>query len=335
VSERFELYVSTQAGLFRGKLNGSLQETSMIGLNELGRIWPIVVDHHNPDRLYAATHRGGVFRSDDRGRTWNEKNAGILYKEAWSIAQHPDTGELFVGTGPAAVFTSVDYGEHWKFCEQLHTLPETKDWTFPNPPHIAHVKGLTLSRSNPDVIFGAIEEGWLIRSEDRGATWTTLKNGTEYDSHTVSIMPDSRVLLSASGTGIYRSEDFGEHFVPAKDGLTRTYVSQIVFHDREPNILFTAAAEVPPQMWRRPQGANSQFYRSVDQGKSWAPIVNGLPETIIGAPRATTGCPDTPGSFLVGMNDGSIWMTSDHGGSFDQIATGLPPIFGLTVSRNR
>jgi len=317
-------------------MNSSIEGIEAIGLRDLGTVRaPVAIDHHNPDRLYAATRRGGVFRSDDRGKTWREKNDGLIYKEVWCVVQHPTTGDVFVGTGPASVFKSTNYGDSWTFCEQLHTLPETKYWTFPNPPHIAHVKGIGLCREDPNLIFGAIEEGWLIRSQDGGETWTTLKSGTEIDSHTVNPMPnDRRVLLSASGTGIYRSEDLGDHFVPANNGLTRHYVSQIAFHADEPSILFTAAAEVPPRYWQRAEGANSQFFRSEDQGRSWKALTGGLPERIVAAPRATTACPDSPGSFLVGMNDGSIWMTADHGESFSQIATGLPPIYGLAVSRN-
>jgi hypothetical protein len=163
---------------------------------------------------------------------------------------------VFVGTGPAAVFKSTDFGENWTFAEQLHTLPETIEWTFPNPPHIAHVKGFGLSREDPSVVFAALEEGWLIRSKDGGETWMTLRNGTVYDSHTVTVMPDNpNVVISASGNGIVRSEDLGDHFVPAMEGLTREYVAQIAFHESAPNVLFTAAAGVPPRDWRRKEGA--------------------------------------------------------------------------------
>ena len=46
------------------------------------------------------------------------------------------------------------------------------------------------------------------------------------------------------------------------------------------------------------------------------------------------GYPERPGSFLAGMDDGSIWMTSDYGASFAQIVTGLPGIYGIAISRN-
>ncbi|MBV8151997.1 MAG: hypothetical protein JOY59_10605, partial [Candidatus Eremiobacteraeota bacterium] len=290
MARQADIFIASQDGVFRGRVNAALANLEPSGLEGCGTVLAIAIDNRNPDRLYAATRRGGFFRSDDRGRTWDEKNDGLIYKEAWSIAQHPATGELYLGTGPAAVFKSTDFGDRWTFCEGLHRLPETKDWTFPNPPHIAHVKGLALSRTDPNVVLGAIEEGWLIRSTDGGATWKTLKSGPDFDSHTVRVMADNpRVLLSTSGNGIYRSEDLGDHFAPATEGLTRMYVAQIVAHDAEPQVLFTAAAEVPPPHWRRPEGANSKFFRSDDQGRSWQTLAGGLPAHMTAAPRSTAG----------------------------------------------
>lgn len=336
MSGHTDIYISTQNGLLRGELNGRIDAIEPIGLREFGVVRaPMAIDVRDPNRLYVGTRRGGMYRSDDRGKTWHEKNEGLIYKEVWSIAQHPATGIVYVGTGPASVFKSADYGDTWTFCEQLHTLPETIEWTFPNPPHIAHVKGLGLSLADPNLILGAIEEGYLIRSKDGGDTWETLKHGTTIDSHTVSVMPNHpNVVISASGNGIFRSEDSGDHFVLSSDGLTREYVSQIALHPTEPDLLFTAAAEVPPRDWRRPEGANSGFFRSEDQGRSWKALSRGLPAHMTAAPRATVARPDHTGAFLVGMNDGTIWMTGDHGDSFTQVAQGLPPIYGIAIGRN-
>ena len=214
MSRKSDLYLSTQTGLFRGTLNDCIEGVEPLGLADgVGTLTTLVIDHKNPDRLYVGTRRAGMFLSEDRGKTWHARNEGLIYKECWSLVQHPVSGVIYVGTGPAAVFKSTDYGESWTFCEQMHSMPETIDWTFPNPPHIAHVKGLAINPRDPNQIFGAIEEGWLVRSLDGGATWVTLKSGTDYDSHTVNLMPnDPRVLVSTSGDGIYRSEDGGDHF---------------------------------------------------------------------------------------------------------------------------
>lgn len=337
MSATHDIYISTNDGLYRGKVNGGITDLAVLGLQGMGTLRsPVVIDIKNPQRLYVGTRRSGVLRSDDGGKTWNEKNDGLIYKEVWTLAQHPVTGELYAGTGPAAVFRSKDGGENWSFSEQLHSLPETIEWTFPNPPYIAHVKGFGLSKTDPNMVYAAIEEGYLIRSKDGGDTWETLFHGTTIDSHTVNVMPDNpKVLVSASGNGIFRSEDGGDHFVQYSEGLTREYVAQIVQHESEPNLLFTAAAAVPPRDWRRPKGGDTGFFRSDDQARSWKQLTGrGLPELMTAAPRGTAGFPDRAGTFLAAMNDGSVWMTTDYGESFTEAAKGLPPAYGITISPN-
>jgi photosystem II stability/assembly factor-like uncharacterized protein len=329
---RRTLYISTEQGVFRGALNGTLDDIRPLGLEAHGRIWSVVVDHRNPRRLYAGTSRGGVYRSDDGGERWREASAGLFYREVSSLAQHPVTGELYAGTRPASIFKSGDYGESWHNCDGLHSLAETKDWTWPNPPHYPHVRDIGLSRGDPNLVLGAVEEGWVVRSTDGGKSWTNLKSGTEFDSHTIKVMPDNaKMLISTCGTGVYRSEDGGEHFVMANDGISSRYLAHLAFHPAEPAILFTAGAEVSPPFWRRPEGCRSQVYRSDNQGRSWQTLKGGLPENLRAAPRTVAGDAAAPGWVMVGMQNGALWLSRDHGDSFRQIAAGLPTIFGLTT----
>src|SRR5262245_17263655 len=94
------LYVSTDAGLFQARSNGSAYEAQSLAFDRYAPMrWPVVVDRDNPRRLYAGTSKSGMFRSDDAGQAWREINQGIIYKEIWSLTQHPRTGELYVGTG--------------------------------------------------------------------------------------------------------------------------------------------------------------------------------------------------------------------------------------------
>lgn len=329
-----DMFVATNTGLYHGRVDGSAADLVPAGLEGQGTVLSVAIDVRDPNIIYAGTRRGGIFRSDDRGRTWHEKNNGVTYKEAWSIAQHPATGTLYLGTGPAAVFISTDRGENWTFCEQLHAMPETVEWTFPNPPHIAHIKGLGLSANDPNVILGAIEEGYFIRSRDNGATWTTLKAGVWIDTHTIAEMPDNpNVIVAATGRGIFRSEDGGDTFVQCHDGVGDRYLYGMVVHPDAPRTLFTAGAEGTPGKWRKkPDGANTKFFRSTDQGLTWTSLRNGLPELLTAAPRAAAGCPDQAGTFVVGMTDGAIFMTGDFGESFAQIAGGLPGVYGIAIA---
>jgi photosystem II stability/assembly factor-like uncharacterized protein len=327
------LYIGTTDGVYRAEPNGDDDyRVQTLGLQGQGMVRaPVLADRDDPRRLFAGTNRGGMFRSEDGGESWKEINQGIIYKEVWSLAQHPQSGEIVVGTGPASVFKSTDKGESWNDCEQLRTLPETKEWTFPNPPHIAHVKGLDLNGSR---ILGAVEEGWVIRSTDNGQTWQDILQGTHFDSHYVVTMPDSpEIVISTSGHGVYRSQDGGQTFVDWGNGLDCVYMAQVVVHPARPNVLFTAAAEVPPPGWRRPEGANTHFFRSENQGAKWERVTGGLPEHFKAAPRAVVNDPEDPDALFVGMTDGSVWMSEDGGDSFRQIVSGLNQVQSLRVAR--
>src|SRR5919106_6350196 len=215
------LYVGTEEGLYLAEEKGREYNAHRLPLPGKGTLRsPVLIDRDDPRRLYAATSRGGVQRSEDGGQSWQEINNGILYKEAWCIVQHPKTGEIVVGTGPSSVFKSADGGDSWIDCERLRTLPETIDWTFPRPPHVSHVKGLALCLDDPGLVFGAVEEGWIIRSKNGGESWQNIKEGTEFDSHSVAVMPDnSKVVIATSGKGVYRSVDGGERFLNCSQGI--------------------------------------------------------------------------------------------------------------------
>ncbi len=332
-SERI-LYIGTADGLYQAKSEGNGYSASLLGLQGKGALRsPVVIDRIDPRQLYAGTSRAGVFRSENGGQIWREINEGIIYKEAWSLVQHPRTGELYVGTGPSSVFKSIDGGDTWIDCEQLRTLPETKDWTFPQPPHVSHVKGLATCSDDPMFVFGAVEEGWLIRSKDGGKSWQNIKEGVEFDSHSVTIMPDSpSVVVATSGKGVYRSLNGGDSFVNSSEGLNCRYMAQLIVHPARPKVLFTAAAAVPPPFWRRPEGAASAFYRSESQGASWERLSGGLPEHFKAAPRTIAGDPEDPNVVLVGMTDGTVWMSQDGGESFREILRDLPQVTSIRVA---
>lgn len=297
---------------------------------------PVVVDRDDPKRLYAPTNREGMWVSEDGGQTWREINRGLVYKEIWSLVQHPKTGELMVGTGPSAFFTSCDGGETWVESAQLRSLPTTKNWTFPGPPHVSPIKDIGICADDPSLVFGSIEEGGVVRSRDGGRTFDQIDehNGIYDDVHTVTIMPDNhQTLVATTGKGVYRSTDGGDTWTLSSDGLDgRTYMSHLVLHPSRPHVLFTAAAGCPPPMWPKPQGADAGFFRSEDQGRTWVRLTGGLPAYLTAAPRCVAGDPLDPDAVFVGMTDGTVWLTEDGGESFRCALRGLPQVTSIRVA---
>src|SRR5439155_20931227 len=110
-----------------------------------------------------------------------------------------------------SVSWSDDRGESWHECEQLSQLPTTKGWTGPVPPHVSRMKAISLHPDEAGAIYGAIEEGWAVRSLDGGASWNQMQEGVDHDSHDVAVMVDDRnTVLITGGKGIYRSQDRGD-----------------------------------------------------------------------------------------------------------------------------
>ena len=324
------LLLATGNGVFLAEPDGDPgYRIRPAGLEGRGMVRWILADPSDSRTAWAATERSGVWRTDDRGATWSEKNEGLVYKHALSLARHSGTGDLYVGTEPACIFRSRDGGDSWEELESLRRLATRRDWTFPGPPYVAHVRGIGLSPSDPDTIFGAVEEGWLVRSTDGGESWVNVKEGTEFDSHTVTVLPDGGTVMSASGHGLYRSTDGGGTFAQSDAGIAHPYLIGVAVHPDRPHVLFTAGSEVPPPRWRRPEGAGAGFYRSDDAGESWIRLTGGLPERIRPAPRAIAASPGLPATLYVGLNDGAIWASGDGGENFSRIVSGLPPVLGI------
>lgn len=184
------------------------------------------------------------------------------------------------------------------------------------------VKYPVVDVEDPRRLYAGTSTDGMWRSEDGGQM-----------SHTVTTMPDNpQVVIATSGGGFFRSENGGASFEPSDEGLSHRYMAHVAVNPKRPNVLYTAAAEVPPPFWRRPTGANAAFFRSENQGKNWRKLSGGLPKLMLPAPRAVAGDAEDPDAMFVGMMDGSVWMSEDGGESFRQIVTGLPMVGNITVA---
>ena len=130
------------------------------------------------DKLFAGAHLdGGLWVSDDgAGARWRQVTCGLDRPHIYSLAARRigDAVTIFAGTQPAALYRSDDFGDTWIELASLREVPGTDKWSFPPPPHIAHVKSTVFHPDQPTTIFALVEQGALLKSVDDGRSWIEL-----------------------------------------------------------------------------------------------------------------------------------------------------------------
>ncbi|MBO88395.1 MAG: hypothetical protein CMP14_02645 [Rickettsiales bacterium] len=123
-----------------------------------------------PGTLIHAT-RMGLFRSDDKGETWNEmgigKHSPLTYARDVQVSVHdPDT--LYAALSVAAVsdtgslYRSKDFGESWSRFDVDVSVESTMM-------HIGQ------SAKSPDCVFAGARRGQVFGTEDGGNSWTQME----------------------------------------------------------------------------------------------------------------------------------------------------------------
>lgn len=161
----------------------------------------------------------GVFRSDDLGQTWRMASDGLSVPKIRWVVHHPDaSGTVLAGTEPAAIFVSRDGGRLWRECPEVAALRDEHNWYLPYSPEAGCVRGFAF---HGERIYAAVEQGGLLRSDDRGETWRLCEgsNGAPQtppeglihpDVHSVAVHPlSSDLILAPTGGGLYASRDGG------------------------------------------------------------------------------------------------------------------------------
>jgi photosystem II stability/assembly factor-like uncharacterized protein len=287
--------------------------------------------------IFAGMHSGGLYFSADGGATWEPRWRGITIPQVFSLgyAHNGAATVLYAGTEPASLFRSDDYGESWT---ELPGVKETKGrekWSFPSPPHFAHVKTMTIDPRNPQIIYVGVEQGDLLKTSDGGATWRVLddyskpSDWTYRDIHLVVVHPaNSAELYMTTGMGLYRSLDSGKTWKLVVDNsFCIGYPDHLIVSPRDGDTMFMAGAKENPGTWRASHSAGATITRTRDRAKSWTDASKGLPDNRRANVEAMSLAAYPSGfTLFAGNTDGDVFASEDEAGSWTQIAGGLPPV---------
>lgn len=224
---------------------------------KLRQIW--CMSHGGEDQpgvLWLGTDPGGLFRSDDNGKTfklveslWNHPSrqsemqwfgAGSDHPFIHSILVHPkNSSHIYIAVSCAGVFESVDGGKSWE--------PRNSGLVaayLPNPHvevgHDPH--RILFSGSNPNVLWQQNHCG-VFYSDDGGKYWhdTSVENGIPYygfalavderqagKAWVIPVESDEQRIAPDLRLNVYETTDFGTSWHTVSDGLPQTQVFDIV-----------------------------------------------------------------------------------------------------------
>ena len=298
----------------------------------LGKI-TVTVSGADPDRVWAnvEAERGGLYRSDDGGRSWELVNG---HRDIWQRAFYfqrleadpLDRNTLYILN--FRLMRSTDGGR------TLESVPET---------HADH-HDLWIDPVNPLRMINGNDGGGVV-TVNGGRTWTSMR------------YPTAQIYRLAT------TADFPYHVcgAGATNTLTRYDRATGLATDIQPwpRIVMGEPARDMPERWNwtypiavapvAPHAlyvGSQHLWRSVDEGESWARISPDLtradPETlgdsggpivkdqdgpeIYGTLYSIGLSPHEPGTIWTGSDDGLVHVSRDAGGSWrDVTPPDMPP----------
>lgn len=199
----------SSTGLFGGFTDITGSGSGINGGDRVSWVTPYMLDPIAPDTLYLGTHR--VYRSDDKGNSWIQVGPTDLTGGAGSLIS------LEVNrTFPSVVYSGSDNGRVFRsdnggtdFTDITSGLPSRS------------INDIAADPTNPDrafVVVGGFNASHLWEWNN-GTGWTERGGGLPNVPTNAVLMFSATDILVGSDTGVFRSFDGGQNFVPFMDGL--------------------------------------------------------------------------------------------------------------------
>ena len=224
---------------------------------------PLIVSPHSARRLYFAGER--VYRSDDRGDSWTAISGDLtrqldatkipIMGKVWppdSVAFNQATtmlstittlnesplldGLILAGTDDGLVQITEDGGKGWRKIE-----------AFPGVPEHTYVTDVYASPRDSNLVFVTLNnylrgdfKPYLMKSTDRGRTWTSISGDLPARSGAWSIVQDEvngNLLFAGLEFGVYFTSDGGSHWTQLAAGMPTAQARDLAIQRRESDLV--------------------------------------------------------------------------------------------------
>ena len=251
-----------------------------------GRALAVTGVRGQPDTYYFGSVGGGVWKTDDAGRTWKPILDSEPVASIGAIAIAPsDANVIYVGSGEAdmrssisvgnGMYKSTDAGKTWKQIGLSDSRQIARILVDPRDANRVFVAALGHA-------YGPNEERGVFRSKDGGAHWQkVLFHDENTGAIDLAFEPGNPKTIFAGlwqtrrppwsiyapsngpGSGLYRSNDGGDHWQAVGGGLPTEGLGRM-------GIAF--APNNPKRVYLIVDAKAGGLYRSDDGGQSWQQV---------------------------------------------------------------
>jgi photosystem II stability/assembly factor-like uncharacterized protein len=218
-------------------------------------------------------------------RTWQEVGPRNVAGRVLSVAIDPNAADvIWAGSAGGGLWKSENFGQTWKQMGGDH-LPSLWISAVAVDPHDSNVIYMGTGEANDTLDWDGF--GGMLKTVDGGRTFTALPlpEGSFY--RTIVSPADSRLVLTATQGGLYRSADAGGHFARVLPGKVSDFA-------QDPNDLARfLAVRMAPVL----SAFEGGLFESLDSGLTWHPLGTGLPSGFSWG-RAAVAFPPAPSSTV-------------------------------------
>ena len=344
------LYLTSQYGFSESRDGGVNWTASNAGLPHTN-VARVALSRSRPEVMYVTLYtastlpwRGGVYKSEDGGRTWAARNRGLQQMLGASDTLTSNYREIAVDPGdPQTVYLgSTDYVTHTMY----KTTDGGSNWTpivtKPSASNVTEgwndfigdtVQCLGMSPLNPKVLYYGTSVA-VFRTTDGGQTWQQAytrrnadgsyqTNGLEITglySITVDPRNPERVIFGYGDIGLFVSEDGGVSVHRRVGGIPRASANTAFAVAVDPGDSAHLWGSFGPR--ESPTSSGYIVAESLDLGRNWVARRNGLPDKA--ARRLLLDVSGPARRLLVTVRDSGIYASNDGGRSWSSSSTGLP-----------
>ncbi|MBL7828629.1 MAG: glycosyl hydrolase, partial [Saprospiraceae bacterium] len=239
-----------------------------------------------PNLFYFGATGGGVWKTQDGGRTWENISDGYFGGSIGAIEVSPsDPNVIYVGGGECTVRGNVSYGTGmWK------SEDAGRSWKNIGLADSRHIPRLKVHPQNHDLVYAAVLGDLFKSSETRG---------------------------------IYRSKDGGKSWERVLFVNKDVGAVDIAMDPSNPRILFASCWRVRRTPYDFTSGGQgSSMWKSVDGGDTWMEITRneGLPKDTIGIIGLAVSHVNSDRIFaIIESQNGGVFRSDDGGKKWSKI----------------